>query len=95
MHEEQLYRAALDGDPEKVGQLLAGGADPNAVSEGEDGGLPLCAAAARDRAEVASALLAAGADVNGRESGGWTALLWAAANGHAETAERLIEAGAD
>ncbi|MER6584045.1 ankyrin repeat domain-containing protein, partial [Nonomuraea sp. NPDC001023] len=36
-----------------------------------------------------------GADVNGREAGGWTALLWAAANGHAATAGVLIEAGAE
>ncbi|MEU7000499.1 ankyrin repeat domain-containing protein [Nonomuraea sp. NPDC046570] len=94
MHEEQLYRAALNGDLETVSDLLAGGADPNAISTGEDEGLPLCAAAAWDRVGVVGALLAAGADVNGRESGGWHALLWAAANGHAETAEALIEAGA-
>ncbi|MEU7828817.1 MULTISPECIES: ankyrin repeat domain-containing protein [unclassified Nonomuraea] len=95
MHEEQLYRAALNGESEKVSELLAGGTDPNQASAGDEDGLPLCAAAAWDRAEVAGLLLAAGADVNGRESGGWTALLWAAAKGHAETAELLIEAGAE
>ncbi|MFG1710880.1 ankyrin repeat domain-containing protein [Nonomuraea sp. M3C6] len=95
MHEEQLYRAALNGESETVGKLLASGADPNRLSEGEEEGLPLCAAAAWDRSEVASALLAAGADVNGREAGGWTALLWAASNGHAATARVLIEAGAE
>ncbi|MEO3869128.1 ankyrin repeat domain-containing protein [Nonomuraea sp. B12E4] len=95
MHEEQLYRAALNGESETVGKLLASGADPNKLSEGADEGLPLCAAAAWDRDEVAGALLAGGADVNGREAGGWTALLWAAANGHAATARVLIEAGAE
>src|SRR4051794_37825497 len=95
MHEEQLYRAALNGESEKVSELLAGGTDPNQVSAGEEDGLPLCAAAAWDRAEVTGLLLAAGADVNGRESGGWTALLWAAAKGHADTAELLVEAGAE
>ena len=95
MHEEQLYRAALHGETETVGKLLASGADPNKASEGEDGGLPLCAAAARDRTEVATALLEAGAEVDGREAGGWTALLWAAANGNADVARGLIEAGAD
>ncbi|MGP3956496.1 ankyrin repeat domain-containing protein [Nonomuraea sp. 3N208] len=94
MHEEQLYRAALNGETETVGKLLAGGADPNKPSAGEEEGLPLCAAAAWDRHEVASTLLTAGADVNGREIGGWTALLWAASNGHAATARVLIEAGA-
>ncbi|MEV4169761.1 ankyrin repeat domain-containing protein [Nonomuraea sp. NPDC049709] len=95
MHEEQLYRAALNGESETVGKLLASGADPNKPSKGEEEGLPLCAAAAWDRTEVAEALLAAGADINGREAGGWTALLWAAANGHAAVARVLIEAGAE
>ncbi|GAA3687549.1 hypothetical protein GCM10022224_060860 [Nonomuraea antimicrobica] len=95
MHEEQLYRAALNGETETVGKLLASGADPNTPSEGEEAGLPLCAAAAWDRTEVAGALLAGGADVNGREDGGWTALLWAAANGQAAVAKVLIEAGAE
>ncbi|MFI7614846.1 ankyrin repeat domain-containing protein [Nonomuraea terrae] len=99
MHEEQLYRAALNGDTETVGKLLASGADPNRPSEpaeeGGEGGLPLCAAAAWDRTEVAEALLAAGAEVGAREAGGWTALLWAAANGHASVARVLIEAGAE
>jgi hypothetical protein len=95
MHEEQLYRAALNGDAETVGKLLAAGADPNRPSEGEEEGLPLCAAAAWDRHDTAKALLAAGAQVDGREAGGWTALHWAAANGQAATAGLLIEAGAD
>ncbi|MFI6927421.1 ankyrin repeat domain-containing protein [Nonomuraea spiralis] len=95
MHEEQLYRAALNGETETVGKLLASGADPNRPSEGEEAGLPLCAAAAWDRVEVAEVLLAAGAEANGREAGGWSALLWAAANGHAATASVLIEAGAE
>lgn len=95
MHEEQLYRAALNGETETVAKLLTGGADPNRPSEGEEAGLPLCAAAAWDRVEVAETLLAAGADVNGREAGGWTALQWAAANGHAAVAGVLIEAGAE
>lgn len=94
MREEELYRAALNGDAEAVSELLAHGADPNQVSEGEEEGLPLCAAAAWDRVEVIEALLAAGADVSGKESGGWHALLWAAANGHADSARVLIEAGA-
>ncbi|MEV0613209.1 ankyrin repeat domain-containing protein [Nonomuraea sp. NPDC050404] len=95
MHEEQLYRAALNGETETVAKLLTSGADPNRPSEGEEEGLALCAAAAWDRTEVAGVLLAAGAEVDGRESGGWTALLWAAANGHAAVGKVLIAAGAD
>ncbi|RSM97682.1 ankryin [Nonomuraea sp. WAC 01424] len=85
----------MNGETETVGKLLASGADPNRPSEGEEAGLPLCAAAAWDRVEVAEVLLAAGAEANGREAGGWSALLWAAANGHAATASVLIEAGAE
>ncbi|MFI6595327.1 HEAT repeat domain-containing protein [Nonomuraea sp. NPDC050536] len=92
MHEDELYQAALGGDLAAVSDLLARGADPNQATSD---GLPLSAAAARDHAPVAEALLAAGAEVNGREGGGWSALLWAAANGCADTARVLIEAGAN
>ncbi|MFI7440130.1 ankyrin repeat domain-containing protein [Nonomuraea indica] len=95
MHEDKLYRAALNGEQDDVSELLAAGADPDRIAEGEEEGLPLCAAAAWDRLEVIRTLLAAGADVNGREAGGWTALLWAAANGHADAARLLVEAGAE
>lgn len=91
MHEEQLYRAALNGDLETVSELLTGGADPNAVTEE---GLALGAAAAWDRVDVIGALLAAGAAVDAKEEGGWHPLLWAAANGNADAAQALVEAGA-
>lgn len=91
MHEEQLYRAALDGDLETVSDLLAKGADPNAAT---DEGLALSAAAAWDRVEVIGALIAAGATASTKEEGGWHPLLWAAANGNADAAEVLIAAGA-
>ncbi|WP_084957838.1 ankyrin repeat domain-containing protein [Thermoactinospora rubra] len=90
-----LYEAALSGDLETVKSLLARGEDPDRPGEGEEEGLPLCAAAAWDRVEVIEALLAAGADPGAREEGGWHALLWAAANGHADAARLLVEAGAD
>jgi hypothetical protein len=92
MREEELYQAALKGDLEAVGALLAAGARPD--ESGPDG-LPLCAAAAWDRVAVIEALLEAGADVNAKESGGWHALLWAAANGGAGAAQALIAAGAE
>ena len=40
-------------------------------------------------------LLAQGADVNAKDNGGWTALMWVASYGHTETAEMLIDNGAD
>ncbi len=37
----------------------------------------------------------AGANVNAKDQGGWTALMWAADNGYTEIVNALIEAGAD
>ncbi|WP_344829352.1 hypothetical protein [Nonomuraea dietziae] len=96
MHEEQLYRAALAGNLETVSDLLAGGADPNVVSEGEDEGLPLCggrgvepragrgrAACRGRRRQRQGARRLAGAGVGGAtRARGWSAQV-------------LIEAGAE
>ncbi|WP_433240502.1 ankyrin repeat domain-containing protein [Streptosporangium sp. CA-135522] len=90
-----LYRASAGGQATIVRTLLAAGADPNRISGGEDEGLPLCGAAAWNHTEVVKTLLSAGAEPSGRESGGWSALLWAAANGHADTLTILLSAGAD
>ncbi|MFI6512451.1 ankyrin repeat domain-containing protein [Streptosporangium sp. NPDC050855] len=89
-----LYLASNRGHVAVVRALLVHGADPNRISGGEDEGLPLCVASAWDHDEVVTVLLAAGADVAGREAGGWTALLWAAANGRADAARVLLAAGA-
>ncbi|MGC5015598.1 ankyrin repeat domain-containing protein [Streptosporangium sp. DT93] len=89
-----LYLASNRGRVAVVRALLVHGADPNRISGGEDEGLPLCVASAWDHDEVVTALLAAGADVAGREAGGWTALLWASANGRADAARVLLAAGA-
>jgi ankyrin repeat protein len=42
-------------------------------------------------AELVQALLGKGADVNARDSRGWTPLMWAAASGHVEIVKLLIE----
>ncbi|MGW3366718.1 ankyrin repeat domain-containing protein [Streptosporangium canum] len=90
-----LYRASTDGRVTIVRALLAAGADPNRTSGGEDEGLPLSGAAAWNHADVVEALLEAGAEPSGRESGGWSALLWAAANGQADALKVLLAAGAE
>ncbi|MCG5214002.1 ankyrin repeat domain-containing protein [Streptosporangium soli] len=91
-----LYRAAVSGRAEIVKVLLDHGADANRLSDGgDDEGLPLCAAAAWGHPEVIDLLLAAGAEPDARETGGWTALLWAATNGYGDCAEALLTAGAD
>ena len=75
--------------------LLARGADVNAVSHNADANAPLHAAVAGG-ADVAllRRLIKAGARVNHRQSGGYTALHEAAAVGNADVVRMLLEAGA-
>jgi ankyrin repeat protein len=74
--------------------LLDAGADPNAALPG--GETPLMTAARTGAADVVKALLARGAQVDGKDNRrGQTALMWAAAEGHAAIVKNLIDAGAD
>ncbi|MEU0136042.1 ankyrin repeat domain-containing protein [Streptomyces sp. NPDC006296] len=90
-----LYLACVQDLPGAVRLLLAAGADPDRASGPEAGDLPLCGAACGGHAEVAGALLSAGADPDLREEFGFTALRWAAGLGHARVAEVLLDHGAD
>jgi len=56
---------------------------------------PLTVAAERGDAAQVRKLIAAGADLNERDTSGYTALVWAARNGSTEVAKALIEARAD
>jgi ankyrin repeat protein len=56
---------------------------------------PLQEAAARGNLKMVELLLGSGADPNGRDQGGTTALVYAAANGRKEACELLLEKGAD
>jgi uncharacterized protein len=76
--------------------LLAHGADVNAVSRNADANAPLHAAAAGGAdTTVMRQLVAAGARVNHRQSGGYTALHEVAAIGNADVARLLLDAGAE
>ena len=59
-----------------------------------EGSLLIAAARAGD-AKAASALLAAGADVNEHDENNWTALLFAASRGDADMLALLLDSGAD
>lgn len=73
-------------------------ARPRAVDALIEAGVPvddLLVAAASDRVDVLSALLAQGTDVDTRFGDGWTALHAAAVNGRLRAVELLLRAGAD
>jgi ankyrin repeat protein len=92
-----LHLAAHFGRTKAVQYLLVQGADPNAVSKNETATVPVISAAAgRSAGKLAAieALLAGGADVNGTDPHGHTALHVAAMDGQLELAELLLDRGA-
>lgn len=75
--------------------LLDLGADVNAVSRNAMRVTPLHSAAASSHAALVHLLLAAGADPNAVQHGGYTPLHSAAQNGQTELVQALLNAGAD
>jgi ankyrin repeat protein len=67
-----LRYAALEGDLERIQEMIAAGADVNLADQA--GFTPLHFAAQGQHAATAQALLAAGADVDARDSFGKTPL---------------------
>ncbi|KAI8478082.1 hypothetical protein Bbelb_441810 [Branchiostoma belcheri] len=92
--EKALRRAALEGNTDRVKQLLAGGVNPNAA-DGRWQRTPLYQAARNGHHETVSALLTAGADMNARDKWQESPLHWAANNGYHEIVSVLLAAGAD
>jgi ankyrin repeat protein len=94
-----LGLAAFFGHPALVEWLLAKGADPNVASNNAMRVRPLHSAAANGDPELAAgmaaALLAAGAEPDAVQEGGFTPLHEAALNGKLELARLLLNHGAD
>ena len=90
-----LHFAAFFGQPEAARLLLDRGADENAVARNPMRVQPIHSAAAASDAEIVGLLLAAGADANARQQGGFTPIHAAAQNGDEATARLLLEHGAD
>ena len=87
-----LHHAADNNDPDRIGALLADGADIDAQCA--MGVTPLWIASSRGSVGAAETLIKAGADVNSG-SNGLTPIVYAARNGHTAIASLLISRGAD
>jgi ankyrin repeat protein len=90
-----LQLAAYFGAPAAAAELIGAGANVDAIAENPMRIQPLHAAAAGRHGDVAMLLIDAGAEVNGKQSHGWTPLHSAAANGDGDLVDRLVAAGAD
>ena len=102
-----LFKAATEGNIERIKQLIADGADVNAKNR--DGTTPLQTAAIRGHKEFLELLIANGADVNAKNEDGMTPLHCTAVGtslnylsregrygmDHKEITELLIAKGAD
>lgn len=90
-----LHLAAFFGKAEVARLLLEHGAAVDVYTRNPFANQPLHAAAAGRHMEVCRVLLAAGADVNATQHGGYTPLHAAAQHGDVEMSELFLSAGAD
>ncbi len=89
----ELYEAANDGDYAGVRELVEGGANANAVIDGD--GSPLIGAARSGKISIAQYLLDHGADPNQPVPGDGSPLIVASAFGRLDQVALLISRGAD
>lgn len=90
-----LGLAGFFNRPEEAAALIRAGAEVMARSDNPMQVAAIDSAAAAGAMEVVEVLLAAGADPNSRQSGGYTPLMNAANQGNLRLAQRLLAAGAD
>lgn len=88
-----LMRAALDGNTERVKELIHQGADIN--QRDDNGRTALMFAVINTHYETMKVLLEYGADVNAKSDKGGTALMGAASAGDLRMVKALLDKGAD
>ena len=90
-----LHLACFFGNEKTVALLLERGAALGTMARNPLQVLPISSAVAGGKVEVVRRLLAAGADVESRQAGGFTPLLAAAAGGKREMVELVLAHGGD
>ena len=90
---QALNDAALNGELERVKELIGQGADPNSIDQ--DGRTALMFASFNGHTETVRLLLDEGAEVGTRDAMGRTALLYASTGPFAETVKLLLDHHAD
>jgi ankyrin repeat protein len=90
-----LHFAAFFAKPEAARILIDAGASVATVAQNGMRVQPLHSAAAGHQIEICRLLLAAGAEVDARQAGGFTPLHEASQNGDPEMVELFLSAGAD
>jgi ankyrin repeat protein len=89
--EHAFFQAAADGRVDVIEAMLDRGLATANMSNSQK----VTALMRAHEVIIVEALLRAGADVNLRDSRGYTALMWAAEVGHASIVKKLITAGTD
>ena len=89
-----LGLACFFGHLEEAKLLLDRGADPNVISSNEMAVMPLHSALSGGHKEIATLLVARGAEVDEPTGSDWTPLHYVAESGDLETARMLVKAGA-
>ncbi|WP_170109680.1 ankyrin repeat domain-containing protein [Melghirimyces profundicolus] len=90
-----LHLASFFGHQKVARLLLDQGAEVNVLSKNAMKNLPLHAALAGQRTEIAKMLIDANSDISVQDSAGWSPLHHAAAHGADEIVDILLERGAN
>ncbi len=88
-----LMEASMDGDSERVSELISAGENLNEINVyGES---PLLLAVVNEDLEIMQLLLENGADPNIQDDSGWTPLMSAVMTANLKVGQLLLESGAD